>query len=134
MPFDSVLSQFSSRRHGRNLGKFNSILSSHCYYFSFKIYQTDAITEAKQLFSCLFIFARCISIGNLSVHLYECVYHTLTYGAEPFLRSRQLGSHSRTSQHFMEPEGSLLCSSPLPFTGPYPEPDRSSPYHPIQSL
>jgi hypothetical protein len=34
----------------------------------------------------------------------------LTYGAEPFLRSRQLCSHSRTFQHFMEPEGSVPCS------------------------
>jgi hypothetical protein len=33
----------------------------------------------------------------------------------------------------MEPEGSLLCSQE-PSTGPYPEPDRSSPYHPILSL
>jgi hypothetical protein len=35
-------------------------------------------------------------------------YHT--HGAEPFLRSRQLCSCSRTCQHFMEPEGSLSCS------------------------
>jgi hypothetical protein len=35
---------------------------------------------------------------------------TLTHGAEPFLRSRQLCSYSRTSQHFMETEGSLPCS------------------------
>jgi hypothetical protein len=33
--------------------------------------------------------------------------YLLTYGAEPFLRSHQLCSHSRTSQHFMEPEGCL---------------------------
>jgi hypothetical protein len=53
-------------------------------------------------------------------------------GAEPFLRSRQLCSCSRTSQHFMAPEGSLLCSRE-PSTGPYPKPDRSSPNHPILS-
>jgi hypothetical protein len=27
------------------------------------------------------------------------------YGAEPFLRSRQLRSYPRTSEHVMEPEG-----------------------------
>jgi hypothetical protein len=36
--------------------------------------------------------------------------HSLTYGAEPFLRSRQLCSYSRTSQHFMKPIGPLPCS------------------------
>jgi hypothetical protein len=30
----------------------------------------------------------------------------------------------------MEPEGSLPCSQEAP-AGPYPEPDQSSPYHPI---
>jgi hypothetical protein len=33
----------------------------------------------------------------------------------------------------MEPEGSLQRSQD-PSTGPYPEPDRFSPYHPILSL
>jgi hypothetical protein len=60
-------------------------------------------------------------------------YYLLTYGAGPFLRRRQLCSYSRISQHFMEPEGSLPCSQE-PSPGPYPEPDRSSPYHPILSL
>jgi hypothetical protein len=35
--------------------------------------------------------------------------HSLTHGAEPFLRSCQLCSYSKTSQHFMEPVGSLPC-------------------------
>jgi hypothetical protein len=56
--------------------------------------------------------------------------HSLTDGAEPFLKSHQLCSHSVTSQHFMEPEGSLPYSQD-PSTGPHPEPDQSSPYHPI---
>jgi hypothetical protein len=38
------------------------------------------------------------------------IHHSLTHGAEPFLRSRQMCSYSRTSQHFMELEGSLPCS------------------------
>jgi hypothetical protein len=58
---------------------------------------------------------------------------SLTHGDEPFVRSRQLCSYSGTSQHFMEPEGSLPCSQE-PSTGPYPEPDRSSPYRPILLL
>jgi hypothetical protein len=32
--------------------------------------------------------------------------HNRLHGAEPFLRSHQLRSHSRISKHFMEPEGS----------------------------
>jgi hypothetical protein len=58
--------------------------------------------------------------------------HSLTHEAEPFLRSYQLCSYSSTSQHFMEPEGSLRCSRE-PSTSPYTEPYRSSPYHPILS-
>jgi hypothetical protein len=39
--------------------------------------------------------------------------YLLAYGAEPFLRSHQLCSHSRTS-HFMEPEGSIQCRKSTP--------------------
>jgi hypothetical protein len=59
--------------------------------------------------------------------------YLFTYGAEPFLRSCQLCSHSGTCQHFREPEGSSPCSQE-PSTGPYPEPDQSSPHYPILSL
>jgi hypothetical protein len=38
--------------------------------------------------------------------LYQALY-SFTDGAEPFSRSCQMCSYSRTSQHFMEPEGSL---------------------------
>jgi hypothetical protein len=53
--------------------------------------------------------------------------------AEPFLRECQLCSYSRTSQHFMEPEGLLPCSQE-PSIGPHPQSDQSSPYHTILIL
>jgi hypothetical protein len=59
--------------------------------------------------------------------------YSLTHGAQPFLRSCQLCSQSRTSQHFMELGGSLPCSQE-PSTGPYPEPDQSNPYHSLRSF
>jgi hypothetical protein len=61
----------------------------------------------------------------------EGKWNLLTHGAEPFL-SCQLCSHSRTFQHFMEPEGSLPCSQDSS-TGPYHKPDKSNPYHLILS-
>jgi hypothetical protein len=70
------------------------------------------------------------------IHNYESCHkisYLLTYGTEPFLRSCELCSHSGTSQHFKKPEGSLPCSQ-VPSTGPYPEPDLSSPCHLILSL
>jgi hypothetical protein len=59
-----------------------------------------------------------ISFMNCTLHQTEAVIIVIktratkwiTHGAEPFLRSRQLCSHSRTSQYFIEPKGSLQCS------------------------
>jgi hypothetical protein len=66
-----------------------------------------------------------------------CQFRTylLTYSLTELspLRSRQLCTHSRTSQHFMKHEGSIPCSQE-PSSGTYPEPDPSSPHHPILSL
>jgi hypothetical protein len=73
------------------------------------------------------------SDGNCNGAVIACgEYNLLTYGAEPFLRSRQLYCHSRTSQHFMEPEGSIPYSKELS-TGPYPEPYQTNPHHTIPS-
>jgi hypothetical protein len=55
---------------------------------------------------------------------------SLTHGVEPFLRSRQLCSYSRTSQHFMAPQSSLPCSQE-PSTSPYTKPHQSTSSHPI---
>jgi hypothetical protein len=48
--------------------------------------------------------------------LTKLINHSLLHGADPFLRSCQMCSHSRTSQHFIEPEGSLPCSKELFWT------------------
>jgi hypothetical protein len=60
--------------------------------------------------------------------------HSLTHSwSWALLEKLSIGSYSRSSQHFMEPGGSLPCSQE-PSTGPYPEPDQSNPYHPTLSL
>jgi hypothetical protein len=66
-----------------------------------------------------------------TLHLEETLtFTTITHGAEPFLRSRQLCSHSRTSQHFMEPEASLPCSQDFPLV---PILSQINPIHTIPS-
>jgi hypothetical protein len=71
-----------------------------------------------------------VHLGGLPVSF---LHYSLTYWAESFLRSCQLCSHWRISQHFMEPEDSLPYSQE-PSTGLHSEPDRSSPYYPVLSL
>jgi hypothetical protein len=73
-----------------------------------------------------------VSLTAPSLHCSECMDGIFTHGTEPFFRSPQLCNHSRTSQYLMEPEVSLPCSQE-PSTTLYPEPDQSSPYHPILS-
>jgi hypothetical protein len=51
------------------------------------------------------------------------------HGAEHYSRDHQLCSHMKTSQHFMETEGSLPHSQEL-YTCLYSEPNQSSLYHP----
>jgi hypothetical protein len=53
--------------------------------------------------------------------------------AESFLRSRQSLTYSKIFNNVTESEGSLPCSQE-PAPGSYPEPDQSSPHHPIISL
>jgi hypothetical protein len=72
--------------------------------------------------------SKTIICKSVSLKLLLCenyIAHSLTHGAEPILRSCQLCSHSRTTQHFIEPEGLLPCSQE-PSTGPYSEPDQSN--------
>jgi hypothetical protein len=68
------------------------------------------------------------TMENIQHYWYNELTHSLTHGAGPFLRSCQLCSYSRTSQHFMEPIGLLPCSQE-PSTDPYSEPDQPNPYH-----
>jgi hypothetical protein len=73
----------------------------------------------------------CTKHFELVVGFFTEACYLLTYGAELFLRSCQLCSHSGTFQHFKKPEGSSPCSQE-PSTGPYPQPDRD-PVHTIPS-
>jgi hypothetical protein len=86
---------------------------SHPHYLSARIYNVSLLS-------------------NLRNDTINSIKTTLTHSlmAEPFLRSHQFCSYSRTSQHYMEPEVSLPCSQ-QPSTGPYSKPDQSNPSHPI---
>jgi hypothetical protein len=110
------------------------------YFIKHHALKTYAGVEAKfQAFLTLTTILKMEAIRSSEtlVHFYQIASHPksylLTYGAEPFLRSLQFCSHSRTSQDFMEPEVSISCSQE-PSAGPYPEPYQSNPLHPILFL
>jgi hypothetical protein len=68
----------------------------------------------------------CIIVKRINLSIY-------LDGTEHYSRDPQLLDHSIVSQDFMEPEGSIPNSQELS-TCPYPEPDQSSPQHPIPPL
>jgi hypothetical protein len=106
-------------------------ISSHCWHVDTQI----LMQFLKQFHRYAF---KCLRLDRQNIRNYKStnidLEHTdqLTDHLEVIYKC-QLCSYSRTSQHFMEPEGSLP-SSQEPSTGPYPEPDQSNPYHPILSL
>jgi hypothetical protein len=80
--------------------------------------------------------AVCVDFGWYAVPSIKChsnvITYFLTHGAEPFLWSRQLCSHSRTSQHFMKSECSIPCSQEPPnWFLPRAISIQSTPSHPI---
>jgi hypothetical protein len=78
--------------------------------------KTDFLISASCLEYLVRTASKDLAIGVQSFQMNTRYYIKLTeltiglYGAESFLTSRQSLSCSRFSQHFMDPEGSLLCS------------------------
>jgi hypothetical protein len=68
------------------------------------------------------VFQSILMQNPITVFLRKILYLTnIVHGAESFLRCNLSLIYSRISQHFVEPEGSLLCSQE-PSTGSHPEP------------
>jgi hypothetical protein len=87
-------------------------------YWGFKLCLSSGILKNKSFVNCICSFFRwgngwhllCWVCYRVLTSVDPVIPHSLIHGAEPFLRSRQLCSYSRNSEHFMESEGSLPCS------------------------
>jgi hypothetical protein len=127
-----------SKKDFQKVAESNSITITQFERFLFHILLLNYLN--KSLGGCC-VTARTVMLRELTQLVSSAFSHSvdiirLTHslsGAEPFFRNHQLCSYSGTSQHFMEPGGSLPCSQE-PSTGSYPKPDQPSPYHPILSL
>jgi hypothetical protein len=62
----------------------------------------------------------------------KCTYLTNSIYLGPSGEAASCAAIKKNFQNFMVPESSLPCSQE-PSTGPYPEPDHSSPYNPSLS-
>jgi hypothetical protein len=84
-------------------------------YVSTELFPSNGCCTVACLYRCYLATGLHVTIKtgiiNEKPHLWRL---SLTRGAEPFFRSRQLCSYLWTSQHFMEPEGSLPCSQEPP--------------------
>jgi hypothetical protein len=72
------------------------IFFSQCYFLG-----TQRSERQK---SFILIANNCHKLAKCCKQATSLPCHSLTHGAEPFLRSHQLCSYSRTSQHFREPK------------------------------
>jgi hypothetical protein len=77
-------------------------------YVLFK--ETKVHSQAKRHITRASFHAFLVVLSEQELAQNISITYLLTHGGEPFLRSRQLRSHSRTCQHFKEPEGSITCS------------------------